>query len=266
MSAPPPAAVRGNDWRSLAVAPVEFFEPRMRATVVVPYYEAPEALALTLAGLEGQTYPRELFEVVVVDDGSDPPLELVEPTPLRVLVVHQEDLGFGLARARNNGARAAEGDILVFLDCDMVPEAEWLVSHARWHHAACDIVSLGFRSHVDFDGIDADAVRGRPGSLGELLAGRPVQRPEWIERRMERTDDLAASADDIFRVVTGGNFACPPHSSPMRACSTSRSPNGGPRTSSSAGGRTRSARCWHPSAAPCAGTRVRARCSPRTRR
>ena len=202
----PPAGVRGNDWRSLAVAPLEFFEPSLPTTVVVPYYEAPGALALTLAGLEGQTYPRDLFEVIVVDDGSDPPLEHAGPTPLRVRVIHQPDLGFGLARARNNGARAAAGDIIVFLDCDMVPEAEWLASHARWHHAACDVVSLGFRKHVDFDGIDTGAVRGRAGSLGELLAGRPVQRPEWIERRMARTGDLTADADDIFRVVTGGNF------------------------------------------------------------
>ena len=204
---PPPAGVRGNDWRSLAVAPLEFFAPEMTATVVVPYYEAPEALALTLAGLEGQTYPRELFEVIVVDDGSDPPLELAEPSPLRMRVIHQPDLGFGLARARNNGARAATGDIIVFLDCDMVPEAEWLASHARWHHAAYDVVSLGFRQHVDTDGIDASAVSGRPGSLSELFAERPAQRPEWIERRMELTDDLASDADDVFRVVTGGNFA-----------------------------------------------------------
>ena len=206
MTAPPPAAVRGNDWRSLPVAPVEFFEPDMVVTVVIPYFEAPEALALTLAGLEGQTYPRELFEVVVVDDGSDPPLELDEPTSLRVRVIHQEDLGFGAARARNNGARAAAGDILVFLDCDMVPEAGWLASHARWHHAACNVVTLGFRRHVDFEGIAAGAVRDRPGSLEELLAGRPVQRPEWIERRMARTDELTAGSDDIFRVVTSGNL------------------------------------------------------------
>ena len=206
MTAPPPAGARGNDWRSLTVAPVEFFEPDMAVTVVVPYFEAPEALALTLAGLEGQTYPRALFEVVVVDDGSDPPLELDQPTSLRVRVIHQQDLGFGLARARNNGARAATGDVIVFLDCDMVPEAEWLVSHARWHHAACNLVTLGFRQHVDFEGIDADAVRSRPGSLEELLADRPVQHPEWIERRMTRTDDLTADSDDIFRVVTGGNF------------------------------------------------------------
>ena len=207
MTAPPPAGVRGNDWRELAVAPIEFFEPTMSATVVVPYYQAPEALALTLAGLEGQTYPRELFEVIVVDDGSDPPLELAGPTPLRVRVIYQEDLGFGLARARNNGVREAGGDIISFLDCDMVPEAGWLAAHARWHHAACDVVSMGFRKHVDVAGIDAEAVRSRRGSLADLFAARPAQSPPWIERRMARTGDLTAGTDDVFRVVTGGNFA-----------------------------------------------------------
>ncbi len=209
---PPPADVRGNDWRSLGVAPLDVFEPLLPVTVVVPYYEAPEALALTLAGLERQTYPLDLFEVVVVDDGSEPPLDvaaldLPAPSPLSLRVVHQEDLGFGLARARNNGARAAQGDVLVFLDCDMVPEADWLAAHVRWHHAANDLLTLGFRHHVDVAGIDAAAVRDRPDSLAALFAGRPVQRPEWIERRMEATDDLASDADDVFRAVTGGNFA-----------------------------------------------------------
>ena len=116
--------------------------------MVVPYYQAPEALALTLAALEGQTYPRDLFEVVVVDDGSDPPLAPVDDSPLAVRVVHQPDRGFGLARARNTGARAAAGEILAFLDCDMMPEAAWLAAHARWHHAASDVLSIGFRAHV----------------------------------------------------------------------------------------------------------------------
>ena len=214
---PPPADVRGNDWRSLGVAPLDVFEPLLPVTVVVPYYEAPKALALTLAGLERQTYPPDLFEVIVVDDGSDPPLDLATltlaalegagPSRLSLRVVHQEDLGFGLARARNNGARAAQGDVLVFLDCDMVPEADWLAAHARWHHAASDLLTLGFRRHVEVDGIGAPDVRDRPGTLADLFSGRTIQRPEWIERRMEVTDDLASDADDVFRVVTGGNFA-----------------------------------------------------------
>ena len=203
---PPPAGVRGNDWRSLPVTPVDAFEPVLPVSVVIPYYEAPGALALTLAGLERQTYPRELFDVIVVDDGSSTPLRLDEPTPLRVKVIHQPDRGFGAARARNNGARAASGEILLFLDCDMVPEAKWLKSHARWHHAACDVVSLGFRKHVDVDRITAEAVRTRPGSLSQLFEGRPAEEPQWIESRMARTDLLINGDEHIFRAVTSGNL------------------------------------------------------------
>ncbi len=202
----PPADVRGNDWTSLNTSPAETFVPTLAVSVIVTYYEAPEALEMTLAALEGQNYPKELFEVVIVDDGSLTPLEPPENSPLDIRVVHQEDLGFGLARARNTGARVAAHDILVFLDCDMLPESNWLLEHSRWHHAASDVLTLGFRSHVDVTGIDATAVRDRPGSLDELFTDRESQRPQWIEFHMTRTKDLTSDDDDIFRIVTGGNL------------------------------------------------------------
>ena len=201
----PPARVRGNDWKALAVDDLESFTPTHFASVVIPYYERPEELQLTLAGLERQTYPRELFEVVVVDDGSDPPLATPE-TSLDLRVEYQEDLGFGLARARNTGARASAGDIVLFLDCDMIPEDGWLAAHARWHHTASDALTMGFRFHVEVDGIDAAAVRGRSGTLGELFEGREATRPEWIEIHLARMNELTSDDDDLFRVITGGNF------------------------------------------------------------
>ena len=108
--APSAAVVRDNDWRTIN-AP-ETFTPSEGVSVVVAYYEAPEALAITMAALERQTYPRELFEVVIVDDGSETPLE-VPMGPLSVRVVHQEDRGFGLARSRNTGVAAAHHPIVV---------------------------------------------------------------------------------------------------------------------------------------------------------
>ena len=125
---PRPAAVPCNDWRRIRLPEAATFVPTLPVSVVVPCFEAPDALALTLAGLEGQAWPRELFEVVIVDDGSEPPLRRpvpapLDPVPLEVKVVRQERRGFGLARARNAGARAAAHPILVFLDGDVIPES-----------------------------------------------------------------------------------------------------------------------------------------------
>ena len=203
---PPPRLVWYNDWRQVAAPALEAFTPELPVSVIVPYYAQPQELARTLAALEGQTYPRDLFEVVVVDDGSPQPLARPRSTPLDLRVARQEDLGFGLARARNTGARAAAHDVLLFLDADMLPEAHWLAAHARWHHAVPDAVTLGLRAHVSVDGVDAGMIRNRPGTLKELFAGRKVD-PAWFEPYWTRRGDLRSSkADDLFRWMVGSNL------------------------------------------------------------
>ena len=185
--------------------PSETFLPSIPVSIIVPYYERPEKLSRTLASLERQTYPRDLFEVVVVDDGSRTALERPKHSLLNIKVVHQDDRGYGVARARNNGVREASHDILLMLDCDVLAEADWLAAHARWHHFVEDAVTIGFHYHVSIEGVDADRIRKWPGSLAELFAGRNVT-PPWIERHMLRTNNLTTIADDIFRVVLGGNM------------------------------------------------------------
>lgn len=203
---PNPTFVRYNDWRQVELPTVEAFAPTLPVSVIMPCWQTPpETLARTLASLEGQTYPRRLFEVVVVDDGSMPPLQLPTSTPLDVRIVRQERRGFGIARARNAGARAAAHEILLFLDGDTLVEAGWMAAHARWHHAVSDVLTIGFRAYVDVDGTDADAIRRRPGSLQALFSERPT---DGFDHRgyMIRTRDLTSRADDPFRVVIGGNF------------------------------------------------------------
>ena len=197
--------VHGNDWRSLDPGRIGQWTPTRRVTVVVPCYNGQEPLALTFAALANQTYPRNLLEVVVADDGSDPPIIVPPGTPFEARVVAQERAGFGLARARNTGAADATGSILVFLDCDMVPEPHHVEAHARWHHLDDRLLTLGFRNHVDFSGITPDDVAAA-GSIDDLMGGRKVSSPQWIEFHMTRTRDLKSADTDLFRIVTGGNL------------------------------------------------------------
>ena len=187
------------------MAPLAAFAPALPVSVIVPCYQTPaETLARTLAALERQTYPRHLFEVVFVDDGSEPPLALPQ-SPLHTKLVRQERRGFGLARARNTGARAAAHDILLFLDGDVMPEAQWMAAHARWHHAVADALTVGFTTYAASDGLAPEAIRRRTGSLRSLCGGRAMD-PPWMEGHMVRTNDLTSKDDDPFRAVGGGNF------------------------------------------------------------
>lgn len=203
---PTPTQVCYNDWPQVDLPAAEIFEPSQPVSVIVPYFEAPDELELTLAALETQTYPRDLFEVIVVDDGSRPALAPpCSATSLDPRVVRQQRRGFGLARARNTGARAAKHDILVFLDGDVLPDADMLKEHARWHHAVSDAVTVGFCHYVSTHGVDADGIRKRSGSLRAMFADRPSD-PAWTHDFLRISDRMTASERGVFRVVTGGNF------------------------------------------------------------
>ena len=228
--APPPRLVWYNDWRQVAAPALGAFTPELPVSVVVPYCAQPQELARTLAALERQTYPRELFEVVVVDDGSPQPLARPRSTPLDLKVARQEDLGFGLARARNTGARAAAHDVLLFLDADMLPEAGWLAAHARWHHAGAGRGDPGLagprpggrggrRDDTEPAGNAEGAVRGAGGRSGVVRAlldphgrsdvegGRSV--PGGGERQPGDPPRVLRSGGGVRRVVHGvGRGGC----------------------------------------------------------
>ena len=204
---PRPNRVHYNDWREVEVEPLRSFVPTLPVSIVVPCREpAPGILERTLAALEGQTYPRDRFEVVLVDDGSDPPLRPPGGTPFPLRLVRRERRGgFGLARARNAGAEAARHDLLLFLDCDLLVEAWWIAAHARWHHRVSDVVTVGRYADVSPEGLDPDRIRNRPGPVADLFAGqRPRPRPG--AEHLLRTNDLTSRADDPFRALLGGNF------------------------------------------------------------
>lgn len=96
-------------------------------SVIIPSRNRPEALQRLLDALACQQPVPGGFEVLVVDDGSDPPLDQELMAALagnRVRLLHTPNRG--PAEARNLAALQASGHWLVFTDDDCLPEATWL--------------------------------------------------------------------------------------------------------------------------------------------
>jgi GT2 family glycosyltransferase len=96
-------------------------------SVVIPTYNRPDRLVHCLRALAAQEYPRDRFEVLVVDDGGDTPLAPLIARfrdALTVILVVQPNAG--PARARNHGAARARGRWLAFTDDDCAPRPDWL--------------------------------------------------------------------------------------------------------------------------------------------
>jgi GT2 family glycosyltransferase len=104
-------------------------------SVVIPTFRRPHALELTLRHILEVDYPPDAFEVIVVDDGSGDETAAVVERHVggRTAVTYAEQANSGAAAARNRGARVATGDMVLFLDDDILVERTHLQLHAATH-------------------------------------------------------------------------------------------------------------------------------------
>jgi GT2 family glycosyltransferase len=98
-------------------------------SIIVPTRNRPERLLWCLEAMTALHYPRESFEVIVINDGGSMPPErrlalLAERIELTILT--QENAG--PAQARNYGVQRARGEYLAFTDDDCAPAPEWLAA------------------------------------------------------------------------------------------------------------------------------------------
>lgn len=113
-------------------------------SIVVPTYARPEQLAICLQFLAQLDYPHECFEVVVVDDGSEMPLEsVVAPFLNQLDITLLTQPNAGPATARNTGAQCARGKFLAFTDDDCTPAPDWLQTLAARFAMAPDCMIGG---------------------------------------------------------------------------------------------------------------------------
>lgn len=97
-------------------------------TILVCTHNRAELLRGALQSLEGQSLPRDRFEVLVVDNAStDETADVIAECAARgsVDLRSVREMELGLDAARNRGIREAAGEIVAFLDDDARARNDW---------------------------------------------------------------------------------------------------------------------------------------------
>lgn len=113
--------------------------------MVIPFYQQAQYLPLLIPSLEREFRWWPHFEVILVDDCSEEPLEAALSSyqiPFTCRVVRLEDHS-GASAARNRGAREAKGVILLFIDGDVSLSEGCISGHWEAHQGDATIVVIG---------------------------------------------------------------------------------------------------------------------------
>jgi len=199
--------IRRNEWRALPKQELGAWTPTRSVSVVIPTWSADTTLPVVLAGLAAQTYPAHLLEVVVVDDGNPTAVTLPEVRPENTRVVRVTE-GWGRANACHTGALASDGDVIQWLDADMLAFREHLEAQLRWHHEIDYAVVLGTKRFVDpapLAGWSTAAVRDAvvSGDIAKTWDWDAEETHKWVEGMWRRTDDLTQAGPRAFRAHVG---------------------------------------------------------------
>ncbi len=116
----------------------------MEISVVVATYNRAELLLRTLHCLFDQEFPADQYEIIVVVDGStDNTIQVLEQCRPRCSLRYCSQTNRGQAGARNVGIQMARGDLLLFLDDDLLAPPQLLRAHASAHRDLEPIVVFG---------------------------------------------------------------------------------------------------------------------------
>lgn len=123
-------------------------------SIIIATYNRPEQLQICLESLDRLKFPKEQFEVIVVNDGGEDNLKEVlslEKLKIQLSFYYQENQGCG--GARNHGVQFAKGKYLHFTDDDCTLEenflAKLLVAHTENNHVLVGgIVLNGLKDNI----------------------------------------------------------------------------------------------------------------------
>lgn len=117
----------------------------IKVSIIMPAYNKYHQLSLTLYGLSKQTFSSIHYEVILIDDCSTDktPILFEEtdvPFKLKYIRLNKNE---GRSFTRNIGIKHSEGEILIFLDGEMLVPPGFIENHYRHHAEKLNLVVTG---------------------------------------------------------------------------------------------------------------------------
>ncbi len=107
-------------------------------TVIIPTYYDWKRLNLCLGALENQTYPKDKFEVIIINNApEDSSPELNFSVDFKIIDEEKP----GSYAARNAGLKIAKGEIIAFTDSDCIPNKDWIENAVNELADGCDRIA-----------------------------------------------------------------------------------------------------------------------------
>lgn len=121
-------------WRSIPGYTASISKFQLKISVIIPARNEEKNIAQLLQALQEQTYPKELFEIIVVDDHStDGTVNIVQQYPaVKLLRLIEDDINSYKKKAIETGIAAATGDLIVTTDADCLPSKDWIKTIAAF--------------------------------------------------------------------------------------------------------------------------------------
>ena len=103
-------------------------------SIIVPCYNRSDEIIDLIHSFKEQTFQKDEFEVLLVDDGSTDNTaeivsQLIDSMPFRIRFFQRNHEGPG--PARNYGMSQAEGEYFLFIDSDCIADPDWLTRLAE---------------------------------------------------------------------------------------------------------------------------------------
>jgi len=123
----------------------------MRVTIVIATHNRRDILERSLECLFRQDYPKDQYEIIVVDDGSsDGTKEMIEEkSPSCGLKYLKHKKRRGQSKAKNLGISHAQGEVIIFIDDDVFCPPQFIRQHMKYHKKYDNVIVDGPAINTD---------------------------------------------------------------------------------------------------------------------